>query len=134
MPRTHPLAQLIASRTDPGVPNRMTFDELATLSGGRISGNYANELRNGKKDPASLSVRKIIGLAKALGESPTVIFDAAMGKPQTQLRDESLEQLLNDFSELSTRDRQEVRYIVDHLHAQIQERKEKSRRGEVASS
>lgn len=123
MPKNHPLADLIARRVDPGVPNRMTYEEIGKLSGGRISGNYANELRNGKKNPASLSVRKIIGLAKAFGESPVVIFRAAMGEPQTQLRDESLEQLLNDFSDLPAKDRQELRYIVNHLHEKVQERK-----------
>jgi hypothetical protein len=72
-------------------------------------------------------------LAKAFGESPLVIFEAAMGRPQTQLRDESLEQLLSDFSGLSSKDRDELQYIVDHLHRQIQERKERSGRTEVSS-
>lgn len=129
----HPLARLIASRVDEGVANRMTYDEVAKRSGNRISGNYVNELRNGKKTPSKLSVSKIVGLAKAFGESAVVVFRAAMGEPQTQIRDESLEQLLNDFSELSARDRQELRYIVDHLHAQIQERKQKAGRTEMSS-
>lgn len=133
MPKTHPLAELIGSRVDEGVPDRMTYEDIGKRSGGRISGNYANELRNGKKDPKKLSVTKIIGLAKAFGESAVVIFEAAMGKPQTQMRDESLEQLLSDFSQLSARDREELRYIVNHLHAQVRERKEKSGRTEVSS-
>jgi hypothetical protein len=111
----------------------MTYDEIATRSGGKISGNYVNELRNGIKEPSKLSVAKIIGLAKAFGESPIVVFEAAMGKQQNHIRDESLEQLLIDFSELPARDRQELRYIVNHLHAQIQERKTKSGSGEISS-
>lgn len=131
--KRHPLAELIASRVDEGAPNRMTYEEIAKRSGGKISGNYVNELRNGIKDPSRMSVGKILGLAKAFGESAKVIFDAATGNPQTQMRDESLEQLLNDFSDLPARDRQELRYIVEHLHAQIQERKDKSRRAEISS-
>lgn len=134
MPKSNPLAELIGSRVDEGAPDRMTYDDIARRSGGKISGNYANELRNGKKDPAKLSVSKIIGLAKAFGESPVVIFEAAMGRPQTQMRDESLAQLLSDFSRLPSRDREELRYIVNHLHAQIQERAGKSdRNSEVFS-
>lgn len=133
MPKNHPLAELIGSRVDEGVPNRMTYDEVGKRSGGRISGNYVNELRHGVKDPAKLSVSRIIGLAKAFGESPLVIFEAAMGKPQTHIRDESLEQLLSDFAQLASKDREELRYIVDHLHAQIRERKERSGRSEVSS-
>lgn len=131
MPKNHPLADLIARRVDPGVPNRMTYEDIAKKSGGKISASYVNELRSGIKDPAKMSVGKIIGLARAFGDSPVVIFRAAMGEPQTQLRDESLEQLLNDFSDLPSRDRQELRYIVNHLHAQIQERKAKSGRSEI---
>lgn len=133
MLKTHPLAELIASRVDEGVPNRMTYEEIARRSGGKISANYVNELKNGIKDPAKMSVAKILGLAKAFGESPAVIFKAATGQPQTQLRDESLEQTLIDFSELPTRDREELRYIYDHFHSQVQERKNKSRRTEVST-
>lgn len=133
MPKNHPLAELIGSRVDEGVPDRMTYDDIAKRSGGRISGNYANELRNGKKDPSKLSVSKIIGLAKAFGESPVVIFEAAMGKPQTQIRDESVLELLSDFVELSAKDREELRYILEHLHQQVRDRKDRLRRTEVSS-
>lgn len=133
MPKSSPLADLIGSRVDEGAPDRMTYEEIALRSGGRISGNYVNELRNGKKDPRKMSVEKIIGLARAFGESPVIIFKAAMGQPQTQLRDESLEQTLLDFSDLSAKDREELRYIYDHFRAQIQERKKKSSRTEVSS-
>lgn len=133
MPKTNPLADLIGSRVDEGVPDRMTYDEIAKRSGGRISGNYVNELRNGKKDPRKMSVEKIIGLARAFGDSALVIFRAATGEPQTQMRDESLEQLLADFSHLLAKDREELRYIVHHLHAQVQERKKKSGRTEISS-
>lgn len=133
MPKTHPLAELIGSRVDEGVPDRMTYDEIAKRSGGRISGNYVNELRNGKKDPRKMSVIKIIGLAKAFGESPVVIFRAAAGQLQAQLTDESVEQTLIDFSQLPARDREELRYIHDHFHAQVQERKSRLRRTEISS-
>ena len=131
--KRHPLAELIAARVDEGAQNRMTYEEIARRSGGKISGNYVNELRNGIKDPSKMSVGKIIGLAKAFGESPIVVFKAAMGQPQTQLKDESLEQTIMDFAELPARDREELRYIYDHFHAQVQERKNKSRRTEVSS-
>src|SRR5690349_3888099 len=108
MPKNHPLAELIGSRVDEGVPNRMTYDDVAKRSGGRISGNYVNELRHGVKDPARLSVTKIIGLAKAFGESPLVVFAAAMGKTQSHLRDKSLEQTLSDYSDLPAKDQEEL--------------------------
>lgn len=122
MPKTHPLAQLIGSRVDEGVENRITYDEIGRRSGGRISGSYANELRNGQKNPTKMSVEKIIGLAKALGESPLVIFEAAMGRAQTQIRDKSVEQLVDDFSSLPARDREELRYIYNHFHEKVQEK------------
>jgi len=122
MSKTHPLAKLIGAHVDEGVENRMTYDDVETASGGRISASYTNELRNGKKDPLRISVLKIIGLAKAFGESPAVIFDAAMGHPQTQLRDKSVEQTLIDFSSLSARDREELRYIYNHFHEKVQEK------------
>lgn len=133
MPKNHPLADLIGKRVDEGVPDRMTYDDIARRSGGLISGNYANELRNGRKDPRKMSVIKIIGLARAFGESPIVIFRAAMGEPQTQLLDESLQQLLEDFSALSTKDRHDIDYIRSHLHSEVQRRKATSSRAEVSS-
>lgn len=135
VPRTqpHPLAEIIGSRVDEGVPNRMTYDEIAKRSGGKISANYVNELRNGIKDPAKLSVIKIIGLAKGLGESPVVIFRAAMGQRQTHLGEESAEQVIADFSELPAKDREELRFIYDHFRAQVQERKDRLRRAEISS-
>lgn len=120
MPKTHPLAELIGSRVDEGVDRRLTYEEIERRSGGRISASYVNELRNGKKDPLRMSVIKILGLAKAFGESPLVIFEAAMGGTQTQLRDKSAEQLVSDFMSLPARDREELRYIYNHFHEQVQ--------------
>lgn len=125
MRNLHPLAELIAARVDEGVPDRMTYDEIERRSGGRISASYVNELRNGRKDPLRMSVGKVIGLAKAFGESPSVIFDAAQGHPQTQLRDKSVEQLLADFVSLPARDREELRYIYNHFHEKVREKREK---------
>lgn len=122
VPKNHPLAELIGSRVDDGVDGRLTYDEIERRSGGRISASYVNELRNGRKDPLKMSVIKIIGLARAFGESPVVIFEAAMGRPQTQLRDKSAEQLLIDFMSLSARDRDELRYIYNHFHEKVQEK------------
>lgn len=122
MPKTHPLAELISRRVDEGVDGRLTYDEIERRSGGRISASYVNELRNGKKDPMKMSVVKIVGLARAFGESPMVIFEAATGRPQTQLRDRSVEQLLTDFMSLPARDREELRYIYNHFHEKVQEK------------
>ena len=122
MPKLHPLAELISRRVDEGVEDRLTYDEVERRSGGRISASYVNELRNGKKDPTKMSVFKILGLARALGESPMVIFGAAIGHPQTQLRDKTVEQLLADFMRLPARDREELRYIYNHFHEKVQEK------------
>lgn len=121
-PQAHPLRELIGRRVDEGVDGRLTYDEIERRSGGRISASYVNELRNGKKDPMRMSVVKIVGLAKAFGESPVVIFEAALGQPQTQLRDKTVEQLLTDFINLSARDREELRYIYNHFHEKVQEK------------
>lgn len=120
----HPLAELIAQRVDEGVVDRLTYDEVERRSGGRISASYVNELRNGKKDPSRLRVDKIIGLAKGLGESPVVVFEAAIGLPHTQLRDKTVEQLLADFMSLSSHDRNDpvLRYAYNQFHEKVQEK------------
>lgn len=128
MRKLHPLAELIAARVDEGVADRLTYDEIERRSGGRISASYVNELRNARKEPLKMSVGKILGLAKALGESPSVIFEAALGHPQTQLRDKSVEQLLTDFMSLPAREREELRYIYNHFHEKVQEKVEKLHR------
>lgn len=122
MPKIHPLAELISRRVDEGVTDRLTYEEIERRSGGRISASYVNELRNGKKDPSKMRADKIVGLARALGESASVVFEAAIGHPQTQLRDKTVEQLLGDFMSLPARDREELRYIYNHFHEKVQDK------------
>src|SRR6185369_15331969 len=51
----------------------------------------------------NLTLNKILALAKGLGESATVVFEAAIGKPSGSVRDETFRQFLDDFSRLSVR-------------------------------
>jgi hypothetical protein len=48
-------------------------------------------------------VEKILGLAKGLKESPTVVFEACAGELYPGLNDASVAQLLSDYSELGAK-------------------------------
>jgi hypothetical protein len=117
------VADLIARRVDPSVPkgSRLTYDEIAERSGGRISSTHVNDLKNKKKFPEKLTVEKVVGLARGLGESPVVVFEAASGDLQPGLKEPTLAKLLADFSALSPKQRENVEFAVRMLRERIDE-------------
>lgn len=77
-----------------------------------------------KGESENLTLKKILALAKGLGESPTTVFEAAIGKTPVPLEDEALRQVLDDFSRLPKRDQHDplLRAIVEMLRTEIQKR------------
>lgn len=116
------LADLIARRVESAPKaSRLTYDEIAERSGGRISSTHVNDLKNLKKFANKLTVEKVVGLAKGLGESPLVVFEAACGELQTGLKDSTLAQLLADFSELTPKQRENLEFAIRLLREKIDE-------------
>lgn len=72
----------------------------------------------------NLTLNKILALAKGLGESATVVFEAAIGKVSADLKDESVRQVLNDFARLPQRDQNDplLRAILEMFRTEIQKR------------
>lgn len=71
----------------------------------------------------NLTLNKILALAKGLGESATVVFEAAIGRPSNGgVKDESFRQLLEDFSRLPARDKEDLRTIIEMLKQEVQKR------------
>ena len=70
----------------------------------------------------NLTLNKILALAKGLGESATVVFEAAIGKSSNGVKDESTRQFLEDFSRLPARDKQELAPTLEMLKAEVQRR------------
>lgn len=119
------IPDLIGKRVDPSVPKtqRMTYEEIAQSSGGRISPSHINDLRNGKKDPRKLTAEKIVGLAKGLGEHPTVVFEAAIGDLYAGLKDASVAQVITDFLELPAKERGDAEFAFRLLKEKVAEAK-----------
>lgn len=119
------IPDLIGKRVDSSVPKaqRMTYEEIASSSGGRISSSHVNDLRNGKKDPRKLTAEKIVGLAKGLGEHPTVVFEAAVGDLYTGLKDASVAQVVTDFLELPAKERGDAEFAFRLLKEKVDQAK-----------
>lgn len=123
------IPDLIGRRVDPSVPKaeRLTYEELAERSGGRISATHINDLRLGKKSPRKLTVEKLIGLAKALGDSRLVVFEAATGELGAELKDATVAQVLADFSEIPARDRGDAEFAFRLLKEKVEQAKARRR-------
>lgn len=70
----------------------------------------------------NLTLNKILALAKGLGESATVVFEAAIGRTSNGVKDETFRQLLDDFSHLPVRDKEDLRTIMEMLKQEVQKR------------
>lgn len=103
-----------------GPKPKMTAMEVSERGG--IAYSYISELKNGHKPADSLTVDAILRLAKGLRESPLIIFKAATGNLESGLRDEDLQQTLEEFSELDKKSRNELEFIHEQFRKMIRER------------
>jgi hypothetical protein len=119
MPKSR-LPELIDKARNSG----LTFRDIRRRSGDQIPLSTLNALQKGKDPAPNLTTETIMALAKGLGESPTIVFEAAIGKSATGIRDESVAQLFEDLLRLSPRDRQDPHIVVilEMLRAEIQKR------------
>lgn len=103
-----------------GTKPKMTAMEVSERGG--IAYSYISELKNGHKAGDSLTVDAILRLAKGLRESPLVIFKAATGTLESGLRDEDIQQTLDEFSRLNTKSRNELEFMHEQFRKMIRER------------
>lgn len=102
----------------------LTFRDIRRRSGDQIPLSTLNALQKGKDPTPNLTTETIMALAKGLGESPTIVFEAAIGKGPTGIKDESLAQIFEDLLRLSARDRQDPHIVVilEMLRTEVQKR------------
>ena len=100
----------------------LSYRDIQRRAGGesQIAVSTIQLAHKGQSD--NLTLNKILALARGLGESPTVVFEAAIGKVSTGVRDESFRQLLEDFARLRPRDKDELAPIFEMLRTEIQKR------------
>lgn len=100
----------------------LSYRDIQRRAGGesQIAVSTIQAAHRGRSDNLTLS--KILALAKGLGESSIVVFEAAIGRVSNGTKDESFRQLLDDFARLSARDKQELGPIIDMLRAEVQKR------------
>lgn len=102
----------------------LSYRDIQRRAGGDKQIAHSTLYAAHKGESENLTLKKILALAKGLGESPTTVFEAAIGKISVPLEDESLRQVLEDFSRLPKRDQHDplLRAIVEMLRAEIQKR------------
>lgn len=98
----------------------LSLRDIRRRGGGQIPISTISNLHKGNYQ--NLTVETILELAKGIGESPTVVFEALIGKSATSVKDESLRQLLEDFASLPARDREDLSVLIDSLKQQVQAR------------
>lgn len=103
-----------------GARPKFTATEVAQKGG--IAESYISHLKSGTKDPMNMTVDAILRLAKGMKESPVALFQAAIGKHKTGLSDASLQQILEDFSQLDSKSRGEMEFVIDQLRRMVAER------------
>jgi len=99
---------------------KLTATEVSKRGG--IAYSYISELKDGKKDPANLTVDAITRLAKGLNEPAVVVFLAAIGKLKGGFRDEYLQQMLEDFSQLDNKSKADFDFMIQQLRRMLDER------------
>ena len=117
MPKTR-LPELIDKAKSAG----LSYRDIQRRAGGegQIAVSTIQLAHKGFAD--NLTLNKILALAKGLGESATVVFEAAMGKPSNGVKDDSFRQLLDDYSRLPARDKGDLSAIIEMLKAEVQKR------------
>lgn len=117
MPKSR-LPELIDKARESG----LTFRDIRRRSGDQIPLSTLNALHKNRPPNPNLTIETILALARGLGESPAVVFEAAIGRVALKLRDETLEQLLSDFQELPHGDREALRVIIEMLRTEVTKR------------
>ena len=100
----------------------LLYRDIQRRAGGesQIAVSTIQSAHKGQSDNLTLS--KILALAKGLGESSTVVFEAAVGRVLNGTKDESFRQLLDDFTQLPARDKQDLGPTIEMLKAEVQKR------------
>jgi hypothetical protein len=97
----------------------LSFRDIRRRAGNQIPLSTLNSLHKGRSDNPNLTTATICALAKGLGESPSVVFEAVIGRSTIAVKDDSLRQLVEDFAALPARDREELRLTLDMLKAEV---------------
>lgn len=117
MPKSR-LPELIEKAKSAG----LSYRDIQRRAGGesQIAVSTIQLAHTGQADNLTLS--KILALARGLGESPIVIFEAAMGKISAGVQDEAFRQLLEDYTKLPKGDKDDLGTIIEMLRSEIQKR------------
>ena len=116
MPKTR-LAELI----DKALRSGLTFRDIRRRSGDQLTLGSLNSWHKGDKNP-NLTTASILALAKGMGESPTTVFEAVIGRESKTALSDSTRQWLEDFDRLTAKDRNELKPTIEMLRAEIQRR------------
>jgi hypothetical protein len=102
----------------------LSYRDIQRRAGGETQIAHSTLYAAHKGESENLTLKKILALAKGLGESPITVFEAAIGKAPSDLKDESVRQVLEDFSQLSPRDQNDplLRAILEMFRTEIQKR------------
>jgi len=104
----------------------LTFRDIRRRSGDQIPLSSHNAWHKSRPPNPNLTTETICALAKGMGESPTEVFEAVIGKGTATgtIKDESLRQVLEDFGRLSSRDQNDplLRAILEMFRTEIQKR------------
>lgn len=102
----------------------LSYRDIQRRAGGEKQIAHSTLYSAHKGESENLTLKKILALAKGLGESPSVVFEAAIGKSPTGLKDETVRQVLEDFSRLSLRDQNDplLQAILEMFRAEVQKR------------
>lgn len=102
----------------------LSYRDIQRRAGGEKQIAHSTLYAAHKGDSENLTLKKILALAKGLGESPVTVFEAAIGRSHTELKDEAVRQVLEDFERLPARDQHDplLRAILEMFRTEIQKR------------
>ena len=102
----------------------LSYRDIQRRAGGETQIAHSTLYAAHKGESDNLTLKKILALAKGLGESPTVVFEAAIGKQPAELKVESVRQALEDFSRLPQRDQNDplLLAILEMFRTEVQKR------------
>lgn len=117
MPKTR-LAELMEKALRSG----LSFRDIRRRSGNQITLGSLNTWHKSETN-LNLTTASIISLAKGMGESPTTVFEAVIGRESKSAGlSDSTRQLLEDYERLPLKDRNELRPTLEMVRAEIQRR------------